>query len=243
MKDDLKQFLKNFLKKLLIFLAVAGGIVLFFVIFYAIFPSDGGKGGWGFKKPSGGEAILAKPVIYLYPEETTDVKVELDISGELYCTYPKYEDGWEVTAYPDGTLEDKKDGNEYSYLFWDAYSDIDFDLSRGFVVKGEDTAEFLRDTLSKMGLLPKEYNEFIVYWLPLMEKNDYNFITFQKEAYTDNAKLDITPAPDSILRVYMVYTAVDEDDVKKYEGIEAPKIKGFERKGFTVVEWGGSEIK
>ena len=242
MKDDLKQFLKNFLKKLLIFLAVAGGIVLFFVIFYAIFPSDGGTGGWGFKKPSG-EHLIAKPIIYLYPEEVTDVEVELDVNGELYCTYPKYDNGWEVTAYPDGKIVDKKDGNEYSYLFWDAYSDIDFDLSRGFVVKGEDTAEFLRDTLSKMGLLPKEYNEFIVYWLPLMEKNDYNFITFQEEAYTDNAKLDITPAPDSILRVYMVYTAVDEDDVKKYEGIEAPEIKGFERKGFTVVEWGGSEIK
>lgn len=243
MKEDLKQFLKNFLKKLLIFLAVAGGIVLFFVIFYAIFPSDGGKGGWGIKKPSGGEHFNAKPVIYLYPEETTDVKVELDVNGELYCTYPKYDNGWEVTAYPDGKIVDKKDGNEYSYLFWDAYSDIDFDLSRGFVVKGEDTAEFLRDTLSKMGLLPKEYNEFIVYWLPLMEKNDYNFITFQEEAYTDNAKLDITPAPDSLLRVYMVYTPVDKDNIEKYEGIKEPEIKGFIRNGFTVVEWGGSEIK
>ena len=28
-----------------------------------------------------------KPVIYLYPEETTEVSVRLDYSGELTCTY------------------------------------------------------------------------------------------------------------------------------------------------------------
>ena len=58
----------------------------------------------------------AKPVIYLYPEQKTMVSVSLDYAGTLTATYPAYEDGWHVTAEPDGTLYDEA-GNEYSYLF------------------------------------------------------------------------------------------------------------------------------
>ncbi len=42
-------------------------------------------------------------VIYLYPEQETDVHVELELTeSELNTTYPKYDSGWDVTAYPDG---------------------------------------------------------------------------------------------------------------------------------------------
>ena len=57
----------------------------------------------------------AKPVIYLYPEEETQVTVQLDYAGELTCTYPAYQDGWTVTASPDGTLTDNQ-GHTYNYL-------------------------------------------------------------------------------------------------------------------------------
>ena len=61
----------------------------------------------------------AKPVIYLYPEEETQVTVQLDYAGELTCTYPAYQDGWTVTASPDGTLTDNQ-GQTYNYLYWRA---------------------------------------------------------------------------------------------------------------------------
>ncbi len=179
----------------------------------------------------------AKPVIYLYPEEPTDVSVKLDVSGELAFTYPAYNDGWNVTAYPDGTLIDKATGREYSYLFWESYSYSEYDLSKGFVVKGEDTAEFLQDILGKIGLTPREYNEMIVYWLPKMQHNKYNLITFQTEAYTEEAKLYIDPSPDSLLRVFMVFKSLDEPIE-----IEEPEFETFERVGFTVVEWGGTDL-
>ena len=38
-------------------------------------------------------ALSAKPVIYLYPEEETEVTVSLDYDGELTCVYPAMEDG------------------------------------------------------------------------------------------------------------------------------------------------------
>ena len=181
---------------------------------------------------------MLKPVIYLYPENETNVEVKLDYDGELFCTYPEYNNGWSVTAHPDGTLIDKETGKQYSYLFWEGISEAEYDLSQGFVVKGEDTAEFLQETLAKMGLTPKEYNEFIVFWLPKMQSNEYNFITFQNEAYTDNARLTVTPEPDSVLRVFMTFEAIDEPF-----DIEPPEIIPFERKGFCLVEWGGCEIK
>ena len=135
------------------------------------------------------ERLSAKPVIYLYPETTMEVSVGLDFDGTLTTTYPAYKGGWEVTAFPDGTLINRADGKEYSYLFWEGNSSADYDLSEGWCVPGEETAAFLQETLAEIGLTPREYNEFIVYWLPLMEDNPYNLITFQGDAYTDGAKL------------------------------------------------------
>ena len=155
----------------------------------------------GCSNPSYNDDLVEKPVIYLYPEEATEVSVRLEYNGELTCGYPEYKDRWHVTAYPDGKLIDQTDQKEYSYLFWEGVDRIDYDMSKGFVVKGEDTADFLQEKLDYMGLTPSEYNEFIVYWLPKMQDNAYNLITFQGDTYTENAKLDITPKPDSILRV------------------------------------------
>ncbi len=188
--------------------------------------------------PAGDPGVTDKPVIYLYPESELDVSVSLDYQGDLLVTYPSYRDGWHVTAYPDGTLIDRETGFEYSYLFWEGQADIDFDMSEGYVVKGEDTADFLRETLSQMGLTPREYNEFIVYWLPKMQNNNYNLITFQGTPYTECAKLTVTPTPDSILRIFMAFRPL-EAPIE----IEAPEVTPFERTGFTVVEWGGCEIR
>jgi len=187
------------------------------------------------------DVIDKKPVIYLYPTKKQDVKVKLDYKGKIIADYPKYDKkikGWDVIAYPNGKIINKKDKQEYSYLFWEGKSKekINWNLSEGFVVKGEDTKEFLQKTLSQIGLTPKEYNEFIVYWYPIMQQNKYNLIHFAGEKYTNNAPLTIIPKPDSILRVFMVYKPL-----KKPIKIKKQKIKHFERKGFTVVEWGGSE--
>lgn len=183
------------------------------------------------------EECAEKPVIYLYPEQETVVSVSLNYDGTLTATYPAYENGWHITAEPDGTLYDEA-GNEYSYLFWEGESKPDYDFSKGFCVAGADTADFLREKLAEIGLTPREYNEFIVYWLPKMEDNSYNLISFQSERYTDTAKLDIDPEPDSVLRVFMAWKPLS-----KPQTIEPQTFTPFARDGFTVVEWGGCEVK
>ena len=185
------------------------------------------------------DLMFDKPVIYLYPEQETDVHIELELTtSELSTTYPKYQNGWDVTASPDGTLLNKADGTHHRYLFWDSVNANNvFDLSQGYCVAGSDTENFLRRTLTEMGLTESEMNEFIVYWLPRMEHNPYNLITFQGKAYTDSAKLHITPEPDSICRIFMTYLPLDHAIE-----IEPQKLSTFERTGFAVVEWGGTEL-
>lgn len=183
-----------------------------------------------------------KPVLYLYPTKTEDIKVSLQFNGKLMTTYPDYNksiNGWDVTANPDGSLINHDDNLAYSYIFWEGIPNTDFSkFNTGFIVKGSETKAFLQKTLKDIGLTAKEYNEMIVYWLPKMENNKYNLIHFAGKEYTDNAKLSISPTPDSMLRVFMVYKAVDN-----YQQITPQTISGFERKGFSVVEWGGTEVK
>ena len=178
-----------------------------------------------------------KPVIYLYPEETTDVSVTLTLNGDLTCTYPAYNNGWTVTASPDGTLTDAN-GQTYNYLYWEGETYTQYDFSKGFCVKGEDTAAFLEDALEKLGLNRREANEFIVFWLPLMEQNPYNIMSFQSDIYTDSAKLKVVPSPDTVIRVFMAYKISDE-----FIEIEPQKLSAPVREGFTVIEWGGTEVK
>lgn len=178
-----------------------------------------------------------KPVIYLYPEQGEEVSVRLDYDGKLTCTYPEYDNGWHVTAAPDGRITDEN-GQEYNYLYWEGETEQEYDFSEGFCVAGEDTAEFLEDALEKLGLTRREANEFIVYWLPRMEQNEYNLISFQSEAYTDHARLSIQPEPDTVIRVFMAYKPVENEQEIPEQTLAAP-----ERSGFTVVEWGGCELR
>ena len=180
----------------------------------------------------------AGEILYFTESNPKTIVQKLDYKGNLTCTYPDYNGGWEVTAYPSGRIIDQKTGKEYSYLFWEGVTDVEYDFSRGFVVKGEDTAEFLQKTLAEIGLTPVEYNEFIVYWLPRMQNKPYNLISFQSDIYTESAKLEISPSPDSLLRVFMAYRPLSAPI-----DIEPQAFDTFVRQGFTVVEWGGTEIR
>ncbi len=186
------------------------------------------------------EIADAKPVIYLYPEKETEVNVKLTYDGKLTCVYPEYNGGWTVRARPDGTLYDKN-GREYYCLYWEGQPNTPrvYDKNVGFVVKGSDTAEFLREKLLYLGLNEREANEFIIYWLPQMEDNNYNYIYFSGEEYTKSARLDIDPAPDTLIRVMMVWEPLDIPRRVTEQKLE----KAPERNGFTAVEWGGTKIK
>ena len=182
---------------------------------------------------------LRKPVIYLYPAAVTNVQVKIQNGKHtLTHTYPKYNPatGWEVLAQPNGDLVDVHTKKEYYALFWEAENEEPFKLDEGFSVAGAETADFLDTKLAELGLTRREANEFIMYWLPQMENNPYNTIHFATESFNKRIPLDISPRPDALIRVFMVFQPTNEQVKIPAQVFETPK-----RTGFTVVEWGGTE--
>lgn len=76
------------------------------------------------------------------------------------------------------------------------------------------------------------------FWLPQLEENPYNLISFQQQAYTDLARLEIDPAPDSLIRVFMAWKPLKEPIEIPPQQLQTPA-----RQGFVVVEWGGSQVE
>lgn len=180
-----------------------------------------------------------KPVIYLYPEKKIDVSVELEIKGAPSFFYPAYENGWTFQAAPSGELTFGE--NTYNYLFWEAKQSRTFtseELASGFHVKGKDAASFLEEKLTEAGLNSKEKADFITFWGPRLAANELNFVRFEfNEVCNRYADLKISPEPSNVYRIYISWMAIDhERDIKEQ------RIESFNREGFSVLEWGGSEI-
>lgn len=176
----------------------------------------------------------AKPVLYLYPEKETLVTVDFEKPELLTTTYPKYTNSWKVKANPNGDLKDFN-GKYYYALYWEEEGSNDIDFNTGFYVTKDDAINFLEDKLSLIGLNDKERNEFIMYWLPILEKNGKNLVYFELTEERDSYnKININPKPDTLLRV-----AIHIKKVDKKVNIKEEKLKSFNRKGFTAVEWGG----
>lgn len=187
-----------------------------------------------------GEMMAEKPVLYLYPEDTMDVNVKLVLHDQEFAfSYPKYEkNGWKVKASPDGTLYDYNSNRNYYTLFWETKGGpIAKNLKEGFVVRGNESAEFLEEKLIDLGLNYKEANEFIIYWLPQLEQNKYNAIYFAFDEYEASSELHISPAPETVIRIMMLWQPLNEEiDIDLQILPKTP-----ERKGFTAVEWGGTK--
>ena len=177
---------------------------------------------------------IAKPILYLYPEKNTDIIVRFQHPELLETTYPKYTDRWTVTAKKNGDLTDKN-GKYYYGLYWDEKQVHSVDFSTGYYVTKEKAIDFLEEKLEYIGLSDRERNEFITYWLPILEKNEQSLVYFELTEERESVnKIYITPKPDSLLRLVIHIKKVDHK-------VEIPKesLTRFHRKGFVAVEWGG----
>ena len=183
-------------------------------------------------------AECGKPVVYLYPENTLDVSVRVFPSEGVSVSEPSYGDGWNVRARPDGTLLNYADGKTYPYLFWEGGSDALYQTpEKGFVTSRKDLSEFFDEKLLQTGLSAKESADFKEFWIPRMEaiEKPYYFVTFLAQKEIDRiAPLVVTPTPDTVIRVMMDFRGLDQ-----WENVSGFSLHTPERRGFTVVEWGG----
>jgi hypothetical protein len=180
-------------------------------------------------------AECGKPVIYLYPEKTTRVSVKVAPVGGFSFTDPDYGTGWNVIAKPNGELTEAKSNKVYPYLFWEGRGGLYRAPTLGWVVKQADVSSFLDDKLAQLGLNAKETTDFKEFWLPRMQGAPYYLVGFWDNPMMNQiAPLNITPKPDTVIRILM-----DFKPLQQPINVKAPTIRTPERKGFTVIEWGG----
>lgn len=183
---------------------------------------------------------VRKPVIYLYPQQTTRVRVEVDIAGEFTAVYPRMTDGgWTVTASPTGELVDLATGRQHRYLFWEGTSaGFEIDPKRAHCVPGAGSAAFLERACDRFALSPAECGDFVTYWLPALTRHSYNVIEFvDEQVYERYAHMQVEPRPDTVVRQFMIFRGSATPVT-----VGAPPLPQRTRTGFTVVEWGGAEL-
>ena len=183
-----------------------------------------------------------KPIIYLYPENEIQINVKLGYPELATCVYPEYDlkSGWNVLAKPNGDLIDFNTNRNLYALYYESKNKKEYNVTdEGFVVKREDTVKFLEEKLAILGLNDREAEEFIIYWLPKLQENEYNYIRFASmDEINENMPLEFSQQPDTLIRILMTYKGLNAPIQVKEQNLEK-----IERKGFTAVEWGGSEIK
>ncbi len=181
-------------------------------------------------------AECGKPVIYLYPEKNTLVRVKVGIE-EFTKTIPDYgTEGWTVLARASGLLTNIADKLNYPYLFWEGTSSETMDAGTTWTLAKEDVSTKLPKALLAMGLNEKESRDFMEFWQPKLEAVTDPYIEFSfvgKEVMDQIAPLTILPAPDQVLRLFMFYRGTTT------VGLAMPTYKHEARHGFTAVEWGG----
>jgi len=119
---------------------------------------------------------------------------------------------------------------------------------------------YLDVALKALTLHTEARTSFITYWLPSLLKHDYVALRFITQAsYEKAAQMRVSPAPDVITRVFMLFRGVRSDDVglwapaaarataedgatfwTKVVGVDA--VRASDRTLFRVLEWGGMEV-
>ncbi len=186
-------------------------------------------------------AEMCKPVIYLYPTKPTDLTVKVFPNGGFTYTNPPYNQGWKVTAYPDGRILEKQTNQFYPYLFWEGVG-LNYPLGEeGWVVEQKDVKQFLQDMLPKLGLLGREQEDFMEYWTNrLTERPFYRLSFLKQEQFNEIAPLKFEgEIPDSFIRVLMTAKGLSERQVVYPQILPQPQT----RHGFVLVEWGGVVLR
>lgn len=180
------------------------------------------------------EGECGKPVIYLYPQQKTDLKVK--VGADITVSDPAYDTGWDVTAFPNGQIFNKKDGKTYPYLFWEGKGHGLYPtITEGFIVKRSEAEKTMWAHLAKLGLNQQESKDFMDFWAPKLPNKPYVRLTWFNTNQMDRlAPLKLSVKPDTSIRVFLDFQGLD----KPYN-LKSQELTHKPRNGFTLVEWGG----
>jgi len=191
---------------------------------------------------------------------------------------------WNVRTHQDGNLTENNADLDVSYLFWEAepvpgappspprspafdqpqqvehFSPVSSDLcdTDSVVLSVDKVTPYLDKSLKVLGLHTEARTSFITYWLPAILKHKYIALRFvPQSAYERAAPLEISPQPDIVTRVFMLFKGVREDQLTNWScaqtkankdvawwadvvGVELAQANDTNL--FRVLEWGGMEV-
>ncbi|MBK8925791.1 MAG: hypothetical protein IPM74_07735 [Crocinitomicaceae bacterium] len=193
-----------------------------------------------------GNMTVDKPVIYLYNDTTIHADLSFNPKSELVFTYPAYNGQWSFTVNQSSITNDR-DNKEYPYLFWEGETkNLNFishqNVFHGFIVNTDTLVSFLENTLTTAGLNQTEQTDFISFWAPKMLQHELVFIQFLQNDDYDKyiSNMQINPQPETLIRLFMLYVPLENSQPEFFTTEQT--IVPAHRTGFTLVEWGGSEI-
>lgn len=180
--------------------------------------------------------LVKKPIIYFYPEEKMELDVKFVDENRLLTTYPKYNNGWHLNLNENGNFTVDGSDREYYALYFDEQSNFECTFEEGFYVTKENAMSFLEEKMDYMGFTNRETDEFIMYWLPILEENEKSLVYFEQ---TDDRNLEcpleFSTNPDTFIRTIIhIKKVYSEVEIKEQE------LTHYERTGFVVTEWGGT---
>ncbi len=174
-----------------------------------------------------------KPNVYLYPEESTAVRVALPSWKRVTESDPRYPiDGWRVLAHPDGRLETPAGPRDY--LFYELTWETDrFQYEEGWCVPGRHAQASIEDAMADMGFLQNEIVDFSDAWDATFPAAAWMTVYPQVDGLSP---LVVEPAPDELLRAWFVVA-------DGCQPVRAPELPRAERVGYHASEWGISFLE
>lgn len=176
-----------------------------------------------------GEYMVEAPNIYLYPETTLNISVDLEFpsGGKIVHSEPQYNDGWDVTVTPDGLIDGR-----YDYLFYEVSMTAPFSTSDGWLLDGANISNEFKFILANLGYYDNEIDDFLEYWLPRLNNSPWYAVFPQNVESMITVTID--PRPDEFLRSIFVIVPVTEPMALT----EPPMPDAIRRHKFSAVEWG-----
>ena len=182
-----------------------------------------------------GKVPVYKPNIYFYSEETLEADIVFLQENLLTETIPVYQDGWHIEVLEDGKIAWEQ--QKYDFLFYESLTDKTLNqYEKGWYISCEEREKALKSVLELYQFNEKESEDFMEFWMDKLEANK-NYMMYPQETECVDCQMpvSISPAPDSIRRIWFGFEEVS--DAK--ENISEPEVDEIKREGFTVVEWGG----
>ncbi|KAG2136981.1 uncharacterized protein EDB93DRAFT_1253836 [Suillus bovinus] len=187
---------------------------------------------------------------------------------------------WNVRTHQDGSLTEHNSGLNVSYLFWETETNLqefprspaskpqpvdtfnpvssNLDDMDSIVIPVDRVTVYLDNSLKVLGLHTEARTSFITYWLPSILKHKYIALRFVPQATFERAaSLSISPQPDVVTRVFMLFKGICEEDLVNWASAQDQAEKDVAwwvdvvgvdpaRAGdvtlFRVLEWGGMEV-